>query len=373
MITAKAPKTKWLESFFERGLLAGSAYQLEKQSKACKLDQNESPFDWPQTVKEAVCQKLLSCQWNRYPEAYAKELEELIAHYSKVTKEHVLLSPGSNVLISLILTYLSPKVEDKIVTLSPSFPLFAEHLIKTGKEIFLWQLRKKDFSFDIDRITISSQKRSLIIFASPNNPTGSSLATKDLETLLCRYPNSYVIADEAYFEFTKESYLELLENYDNLIILRTFSKTLSSAGIRLGYMLASRELCFQLRKSLLPFMLNHFAIIAGSEALKNPEMKKFMTKHISFIKKTRAHIFDKLSAKNLQKYFEVFPSEANFLLLRWPTNEESFKVHEELQKESLLLRNIGKGPGLNGCLRLSFGTEDENRRVVDFFTNYYSK
>lgn len=362
----KHPESSWLNSFLEPNLIKASAYHIDTPPHVeVKLDQNESPFDWPRKLKKRVVEKLLEEEWNRYPKAYSDELEKLVCDYAGVTHGSVLLAPGSNHLISLILSMFSKQRKGKLVVARPSFALYEGHCIYDGIPYEAWELNK-DLQYDVEMMPKLTDG-SMVIFASPNNPVGNVLPKLELEKLLEKHPKVLFIADEAYFEFAEEPYTSLLKNYSNLMIVRTFSKTMGAAGVRLGYLLASESYIQHLRKMMLPYLLNKFTLVAAREVLADKEAQKGFKDNVEKIKRERNQLFSELKQIGQEKGFEAINSQANFILLRWPTSEAALEAYNALVSMGVLIRNVSKGPGLAGCLRLTLGTVEENRKVFNSF------
>ncbi len=360
--TPQNPSPEWLKNWFPKSLIDEKGYHIDAPSTIdTKLDQNESPFDWPHDFKKKVLSELETHAWNLYPEPFLVELEKLVAQYCGVTRDNIVLSPGSNYHVSNILKLLGTKIRGKVVFPQPSFPLYSETCRLFAIPYEAWPLNKF-FQYDLDLLP-SLQPGSVVIFASPNNPVGNILLKKDLEFLLAKHPDVYFIADEAYVEFAGNSYVDLLEKFSNLVMIRTFSKTFSSAGIRLGYVLGSKEFIFQLKKITLPYLINHFTAIAMTTALKSQEIMQYMRTCVQKVIAERERVFHKLNDLSKKSRFEVFNTHANFLLLRFP-HDKLEEVYQFFIAGGLLVRNVGRGPALEGCLRLTIGNEQQNQKVL---------
>ena len=163
-----------------------------------------------------------------------------------------------------------------------------------------WNL-DQDFNYNISDLDDLPAK-SLVIFASPNNPTGTTLSIEDLKSLLEKHPESMFLADEAYFEFNDQPYVELLKDHSNLMILRTMSKTMGAAGIRLGYLMGASALIQELKKVRLPFMLNHFAMESAKVILSDAEMQSFVSNNVKNAMDERERIFQALAPVGERKW-----------------------------------------------------------------------
>ena len=369
----QSPDSSWSESFFRPGLLTSKNYLLDtlkpedikakSQVKIRKLDQNESCYDWPEGLKEKVTEKLRSQSWNSYPSPYALELEELIAEYSGIEKGHVLVASGGSQIISLALTHLLPAPNASWVILRPSFVRYEEIARTQELGMQLWPLGAQ---YEFTPTTLPPlQDGSVVIFATPNNPTGTVLPSPMLRSMLQDHPRVLFICDEAYVEFAEASHLNLLQNHANLMIIRTFSKSFGAAGMRCGYLLAAKAFITQLRKALRPFSLNHFSLMALREMLSHSETLALMQNYTQMICKQRDELYSNISALAQQHQgFFVPPSQANFLLLTWHDHAECMRTYEELKKRGILTRNLSGAPGLKSALRLSIGKPEDNAAVL---------
>ena len=209
--------------------------------------------------------------------------------------QNIVLSPGSNYHISVLLSLFGAKESSDIVLTRPSFPLFEAHCKYQNIPYRVWQLNDS-LEYDLDLLP-ELKKGSCVFFASPNNPVGNVLSPSVLCELLEQYPDTYFIADEAYWEFVDQSYSSLLSQYSNLIIIRTFSKAMGAAGLRLSYVLASESFCRELSKVTLPFLLNKFTMVAAVCALESEAFCCSVKKQVTFIKNERNTLFEALSKK----------------------------------------------------------------------------
>lgn len=365
-----APQQSWLARFVAPTLLDAPSYKIDTPAVAIKLDQNESPWDLPPAIKDKVVAKLLARAWNRYPSAFGDEVAARLARQCGVTPESVLLGPGSNYLISLLLSVFSKGVlaqagarpRPQVVIARPSFPLYESHCTYEGIPFTPWLLNA-DLEYDVGALP-DLAPGSLVIFASPNNPVGNTLPRKDLRDLLVSHPGTLFIADEAYYEYATEPYTDLLKDHANLLLLRTFSKTMGCAGVRVGYVLGAPPTLNLLRKVRVPYLLNHFALACAEVLLDDAEVDA----HLQSIKANavaqRDGLWRDLQTLGASAGFTVKRSQANFLLLRWPDTATSTAVYQRLIAAGVLVRNVAGAPGLAGCLRMTLGNVEENRAFL---------
>ena len=220
-IKPKSPSENWVSSYFTPSLRSAMGYKLnDPEGITIKLDQNECPFDWPQELKTKVLNRVLEQEWNRYPEPHGEYFHNLLADYVGVPRDCIISGPGSNTLIPLLIDSMGKTRKGKLVIARPSFALFEAQCKYSGVDYEPWNL-SENFEYKIDSLP-DLPEGSMVIFANPNNPTGSSIPNELLEELLKKNPSSLFVADEAYYEFAGESCVSLLKSYDNLLIMRTF-------------------------------------------------------------------------------------------------------------------------------------------------------
>jgi histidinol-phosphate aminotransferase len=338
-------------------------YHLEPEETTIKLNQNENPYDWPEAIKEEIAAFCKQRPLNRYPNFVPDGLKQKLSEYTGVPANGILIGNGSNeMLLVLLLALAGP--DRKVVLCQPTFTVY--RLLATGvgaKETSI--LLNNDFSFNVPAICTEIEKNpeSLLVLCSPNNPTGSSLTHKDLETILAVH-KGFVILDQAYVEFGGYNAIPLLKNNPNLIITRTFSKAFAGAGLRLGYMLGSPEIITHINKIKLPYNINFFSEhVAGVMLAHRSEMQPVIERIVS----EKKSVIDRFKAMPFAK---VYNSDANFICVRLAKKQELF---DYLKTKGILVRDVSSYPLCDGCLRINIGTPEENKVLVDavqeFFTN----
>ncbi len=321
-----------------------------------KLNQNENPFDVPDGIKRELVEEFLKNPWNRYPEVFPGELLQALSSFVRHPVEGIIAGNGSNELMYTILMATVSR-GTKVLIPSPSFFLY-EKAVKVFDGEVVSVMMKDDLSFAPEEILRSAgiEKPALIVLVSPNSPTGQSLPVGDVEKILAG-TSSLVLVDEAYIEFSeKQSVQSLLEKYDRLIILRTFSKAFSMAGLRIGYLLAGPALCAELLKPKIPFTVNAFS---ASVAKKLMERKEVVDERIAFIKNQKKILFNALRSLN---GVEVFSSDTNFLIFR--TRQDAGLLFQRLLQRNVLVRDVSSYPMLERTLRVNVGTEMENKTFL---------
>ncbi len=341
--------------FVRPELRALGAYHLDLSPSRHKLDQNEVPWDLPRRFKVEMVERLLATDWARYPDFHADELRRTLSRLHGHPFEGVLVGNGSNELLSVALTAVVPP-GGEVLGGEPSFGLYRSFVLKAaGVPRFLPP--RPDLKIPIDELEaeIERDPRRPVLLCTPNNPTGDAVPVEWVERLLERL-EAPLLLDNAYGEFCRYDYRPLLARYPHLILFRTFSKAWSLAGMRLGYLLADPRLVTELIKVKLPYNLGHASILAGQVALAAEEEAR---RRVRLIVARRPQWAEMLKEAG----FEVFPSEANFLLIRATPPEKAKEVRRTLEERGIRVRDVSGYPGLAGCLRVSVGTGASLRAV----------
>ncbi len=321
-----------------------------------KLNQNESPFDLPSVLKEAVIARLQSSSWNRYPTDYADPVREVLAGRIGVPAESILLSNGSNDLInSVAWALVDPGTP--VVLPEPLFSLYEKAVHLQNGRLVAVPCRDA-LHLDVDALVEAARRydATLIAVTNPGSPTGSWSPADDMERLVSSAPG-FVLIDEAYHEFVDgATALDLLDRYPNLIILRTFSKALGLAGLRIGYLVARPDIVTEIRKVRLPFVLN---ALSEAAALVLLDRLEYVHDAVAKIRAERENLFRALRAL---PGVSVVPSATNFLIFH--TRFPSATLVEALADKGILVRDVGGYPGLAGYVRVTVGTPGENQAFL---------
>ncbi|MCD5405129.1 MAG: histidinol-phosphate transaminase [Desulfotomaculum sp.] len=330
-------------------------YEPHCYNDVIKLDANENPYPLPKKVLDDIAKVLTNISFNRYPDSAALELRERIAGYAGVETRNILVGNGSDeIILNIMLAFGCDK---EIVITEPTFSVYKIHAqIAKAKPVPV--KRDENFNIDIQKLLKASKNAAIIVICSPNNPTGSVTSLKEVEFIL-QNTNALVVVDQAYLEFGGENCIPLVEKYPNLLVLRTFSKAFGIAALRVGYAVASAEIIKLLARVKQPYNLSAFSQVAARIALD----------HISEFKKQWQRIIDSKVKlfKELSKIqsIKVYPTDANYILF-FVGNRAEF-IHSELLKRKILIRNLGKD--MPGYLRVSIGTEEENKAFLNSLTS----
>jgi len=336
-------------------LEALEGYHSAQVDVEVRLNTNESPFPPPPGFADALASEISRVAWNRYPDRAAFALRADIAAMHGVDPAQVFVANGSNeVLQTILLAYAGPG--RTVVTFEPTYQMHAQIARVTGATVVEGE-RGGDFTLDpaeVDRV-LEEHQPHVVFLTSPNNPTGLVEPPERVEQLLASAPG-LVVVDEAYSQFADWSALDMVDESRPLVVTRTFSKTWSMAGARLGYLVGPAWLVTELDKVVLPYHLDVVKQLAGQVALRFTED---MNDRVALLVAER----DRMSAALRALPIDVFESGANFILLR-PTSADGRAVWQDLVDRSILVRDCSGWPRLANCLRVTVGTPDENDRFL---------
>ncbi len=324
--------------------------------KNCKLNQNECPFDLPHEIKSELLRRFEQIQFNRYPASQPFELMSLLEQHHKLPKGSVLVGNGSNDLTqTLALCFVSSGT--RVVLPRPMFALY-ESVVRMHSGEIVPIAPLKSLNFDVDRIVEAASDASvaLTVVASPNNPTGLSIPFNAIERL-CKNAPGFVVVDEAYHEFCLiQSSISLMDQYPNLIVMRTLSKAFGLAGIRIGYLLGQPQVMAEILKARLPFMVDRFSETTAIELVKRPDL---IAERVRVLKQDISDLTEELMAI---QGISVLPSTTNFVLFK--TDKESEILASKLAHTGVIVRSLSSYPELDGYLRVSTGTASENKVFI---------
>ena len=343
------------DNLFRPELRALRAYEAGEPQGLLKLDANENPFPAPPELMARVGAAAAALELNRYPDPGAAALRRVLAVRSGWPPEGLLLGNGSDDLIVLLLAACGGEGATLLVP-TPTFSMYRHIALTLG-----WRVEEVPLtpSFALDEAALAERAAGcsprLSIFASPNNPTGN-LFDRGVMERYARAATGLVVIDEAYHDFARESVVDLLRAHRNLVVLQTLSK-IGLAGLRLGVLLADAQVAGELNKVRLPYNVSSFSQAAARVVL---EESGFLEAQIESIIEERGRVS---AAMARLPGVTVFPSDANFILLR--TGRPSRKVFEDLRHKGILVRDLGGNPGLlRDCLRVTIGTPEENQALL---------
>ena len=332
-------------------------YSLRADRVRVKLNQNENPWDATARIKQETLRRISDCAWSRYPSFVPQRLHERLAEFSGWTAEGIIAGNGSNELIQALLMVTIGE-RTRVLINEPTFALYRQIATVLGGDVISVSLNA-EFGFDVDalRNAVWDLQPQVTIVCSPNNPTGCVLSDDDLHSLL-ESTNGLIVIDEAYHEFAEHTVVPLLRRHENLVVLRTFSKAMAMAALRVGYLLASPELTREFSKAVLPYNLNVISQTAAEVAVDMYEDE--LRPQVRRIIAERARLYDMLSLVNV---LTPVRSLANFILVRSAIDPK--QVFAELINQDILIRDVSSYPMLSDCFRLSVGTPEENDLLLE--------
>jgi len=335
---------------------AVKAYTLAPHTASLKLNQNENPWDAPARIKDEVLRRFAERRWSQYPTFVPAELNERLAAFAGWRSDGVIAGNGSNELIqALLMVTMEP---GKTLLLSePTFTLYRQVTTVLGGKVETVFLTD-DLQYDSEALVrfIEEKQPDVTIICSPNNPTGCVIDDATLRAIL-KTSRGLVVIDEAYHEFSGRTVVPLLKEHENLIVLRTFSKAMAVAALRIGYLLASPDLVREIGKAVQPYNVNVFSQIAAEVAVENYENE--LRPLVQQIVSERDRVFAELT--QIEGLAPV-ASHANFILVKSSTDPK--RIFSEMLARDILIRDVSGYPMLREYFRFSVGTPEENDYVL---------
>lgn len=318
------------------------------------LSANESPNNVPDDIRYIIRKKVKQLNYNRYPDPLANNLRDIIAQNNGLERENILVGNGGDeLLFNLALAFGGPG--RSFLNLPPTFSVYETNAMLTGTTVVNVP-RLPNYAIDEIEVLARLAQGDIdyVVIASPNNPTGQ-LASDEFVRHVLEATDALVMVDEAYAEFSRTTCRPLLANHKNLVILRTFSKAFSCAGVRLGYLLAHPEVVSEFIKVRQPYSVDAISQLVGESVF---EQRSLFSPAIDLIISERDRLLERLKAL---PNIKVFPSDANFILVR---TQDAHEVWQELLDRGILVRDFSGAPMLENCLRLSVGSLEENDALL---------
>jgi histidinol-phosphate aminotransferase len=341
-------------------------YTLASPTARRKLNQNESPFDFPAELKREIFDQVAGQQWQRYPDFVPRELQSaLAAHYGWVP-DGVLVGNGSNELIQATLA-VTLGAGDPVVAPSPTFSLYRLLTGVLGARYVPVPLGD-EFAYDVDRLieTARRERARVIVLNSPNNPTGSALPEGSVERILDQ-TDALLLCDEAYQDFGGPTALHLLARSSRIVVLRTFSKAMGLAGLRFGLALTHPAVAREIAKGKLPYNVNLITLAAARVALRHAPV---LTARVRDLIATRERFVARLRRLS---GLSPYPTAANFILIRCEALPATEIFHRLYQDYGILVRDVSGSPELAECLRISIGTDEDMDAVIEALVQIVSR
>jgi histidinol-phosphate aminotransferase len=332
-----------------------SQYRPPQEGRGGKmrLDFNENTVGCVRQVVRALNRALSPEMLTRYPEY--DEGRRTLAAYFRVAPEELVLTNGTDDAIKTLCdTFVDP--DDALLVPAPTFPVYEFfHSVAGGKTLRIrydakFHLRSKEFVS-----TLKRRRVRWVALANPNNPTGTQISHADLKAILLAAPETLVLVDEAYYDFSGQTVLPWIRKYPNLVVTRTFSKAFGLAALRLGCLFANAEIVEAMRRGQNPFAVNSLALICAGVAIRHDTQVR---KYASEVRSNRAEFSRWLDAWKIP----YVPSSANFVLTR--VGPHAPEIARRLRAKGILVRDWSYDPHLKGYLRFTIGSVAQTRRLM---------
>ena len=349
---------KLIEKLIRPEIRDMQAYQVQTSAGMVKLDSMENPYIFSDKLRDQWLEKVKLVDFNRYPDPAASQVKaKLVKQLQLKVPQNLMFGNGSDELIQIVIQALASEA-GPIMSVSPTFVMYSVSSTITGKQYVDIPLNP-DFSLDCDAVlnAISKFNPSCVFLAYPNNPTGNLFVQEDVEKII-ESTSGLVIVDEAYLPFAGRTFIDRLDKYENLLIMRTMSKV-GMAGLRFGMLIGHQNWIEQFEKIRPPYNINSLTQASVEFSLENID---FFEDSAEKIVEERARIYYQL----LQlKGLEVFPSDANFILFK-STDVPATQVFEGLLERHILIKCLHKPDTiLEQCLRVTIGTQRENNSFLE--------
>ena len=324
-----------------------------------RLMGNENPYGPSPKVIDAL--KKAAKRISKYPSPTYADLVEKLAEYASVKPENILLGAGSlEIMDAVFRAFLNPG--DNVILSAPTYKPYILRIKVCGGKLKLIPMKKNEngFSRDIEKMLEAiDSKTKAVVFMNPNNPTGVPLTQEELEKVLDK--PILIVIDEAYYEFCGKTFVPLIEENENIIVIRTLSKAFAMAGLRIGYTIADQNLVDYISRVQLPFRVTELTMHAAIAALNDMEYAK---ETIRKILDERERLFNEISK---MEGLKPYPSAANFILVKVTHEKYSAeKLSSLLLGKRIIVRGFTGAPGLEdgGYIRISVGTREQNDKLI---------
>ena len=343
-----------LMKLIQRNVLSLEPYHVEDNDCEIKLHANENPFPPSKELLDLFSASLQKLQLNRYPDPDSKALKDSIANRLDIKTERLVIGNGSDEIILFLLQVFCQE-GDTIIFPEPTFAMYsiiAQSLSIKSASISL----DSQWNFNADALLRSAEENnSRIIFLSyPNNPTGNCFSDIQVQKVIESF-QGIVVIDEAYHDFSRKSFINQIEEHNNLVVLRSLSK-IGLAALRVGFGVADPLVINEINKVRLPYNSNTISQTFAEHLTTNFEA---VQEQIDSIVDERHRLLGELQKI---KSVTAFPSDSNFILFK--TEKSANNIFTYLSKNGILVRNLSSHPKLNNCLRVTVGTKNENDRFL---------
>ena len=322
------------------------------------LDANENAYGSPGSSPEGEA----GVRYNRYPDPLQWQLKFQLARIKGVPAENIFIGNGSDEVIDLAYRIFCDPAKDNVIICPPTYGMY--EVSANINDISIKKVNlTKDFQLDVDSVleTIDANTK-LIFICSPNNPTGNNMRREDLEILLNNF-SGIVIIDEAYINYSKQkTFIQELTEYPNLIVMQTLSKAWGLAALRLGLCYASMDIIDLYNKVKPPYNINEASQQLGLDALQDTETVNAWIKEVVQQKEL---LIKRLSTFSFVE--KIYPSDANFILVKV---KDANHLYDHLSSNEIIVRNRSKDVHCENCLRITIGTPEENKQLIELLNQY---
>lgn len=330
-------------------------YAVPPESNYSKLDANENLVIDKDYLTKIALDSLKKIDLRKYPIDLYEQLYRKLSHYLEISEKSLILGSGSDQIIDLLLTLIGKG--RRLTSIYPTFSYFKTRCQLHGIAFSEIMLSSINNALDTEKFIADAKKSHAIYLCSPNNPTGNQFDKSEILHILDALKKNLVIVDEAYVEFSKYSLTKYVNEYPNLVILRTFSKALGLAGARVGYMIANENLSGLFRNRIqLPYAVNSLSLAIAVSLISRPKKVK---ESISLIKHERDRLYQNLSKiKNIN----VYKSDANFLFIKCNTKYD--RILDALENSKIIVKGLGNIKNYGNCVRVTVGTKKMNDKIL---------
>ena len=335
---------------------------ISENSEEIKLNGNEISIALDEQEVLKIIKLINNVELNRYPDTEGVKVREGYAKYANVKAENIIMGNGSDEVLSLVIGATIGKGK-KILTIDPDFSMYDFYSSLNDGEIIKYKVNE-DGSFNVRDFIIFgiNSDVDLIVFSNPNNPTGFTLSNEDIIEILKAFKETKVLVDEAYYEFNKESVVEYINEYENLLVARTLSKAWGLAAIRVGFLIANEQLISELNNYKVPYNVNSVSQVIAEKMLGNIER---VVVNSNTVIKERERLFLNLKSIQEETSLEIkfYKSSANYIFGRTNYKERLMKA---LNNNGIIIRDFK-----DDSFRITVGSEFENDKIVEIIRSAF--
>lgn len=352
-----------IEKFVPKHILDITPYSLDADfpknlsKKYTRLSLNENLIVERDFILNLISSSLNEIDPRLYPEPHGKIAVRAISKFLNIDESNIFVGNGlDDVLERISRVFITTGT--KVAIIEPTFTIYS-YYIKLCNGIKVPIMLKDNFELDVDRtLKVCENGVKLLFLCSPNSPTGNQFDEKDVNEILSKF-NGITIIDETYSDFGRYSVCKWLDDFENLIVLKSFSKAYGLAGVRIGYMLANKNIVDIMKKSVHPFNVNSISQRVVETVL---EKYKYFKENIDYLKTERERL-----KKDLQGIsgVTVYPSDTNFMLFRVDKRITSLELQSKLKDMGMIIKDRGTLPLLENCLRMTIGTKAMNSNLIN--------